>query len=286
MLYDNIDNIDDEYNPLEDTGSTAYWQNEWEQEKIRKEEEEQEKIKNFKIYFCSNCGFVFDEKKVGNTVEEVLKNQYKPGKCPYCHKEGCFKETLEKEINELKKKLKNKKKTEQEKKKDIIEENIKDDVEDLLQDLSTRLMKGKLSPKSFVNVFYNLSVNIAKRYSKDLPGSLDPSYYKNILALCDTTLDLYNVNEDAETILQSMDKDIEQNKLYLAEYEYYINDDKYSISNFEMSERIAEYENMKDNIFKQEYLKEIEEDYQERRRNLEEKADKRLERRRLRELSI
>lgn len=286
MLYDNIDNIDDEYNPLEDTGSTAYWQNEWEQEKIRKEEEEQEKIKNFKIYFCSNCGFVFDEKKVGNTVEEVLKNEYKPGKCPYCHKEGCFKETLEKEINELKKKLKNKKKTEQEKKKDIIEENIKDDVEDLLQDLSTRLKKGKLSPKSFVNVFYHLSVNIAKRYSKDLPGSLDPSYYKKILALCDTTLDLYNVNEDAETILQSMDKDIEQNKLYLAEYEYYINDDKYSISNFEMSERIAEYENMKGNIFKQEYLKEIEEDYQERRRNLEEKADKRLERRRLRELSI
>ena len=119
-----------------------------------------------------------------------------------------------------------------------------------------------------------------------MPGSLDPSYYKKILALCDTTLDLYNVNEDAETILQSMDKDIEQNKLYLAEYEYYINDDKYSISNFEMSERIAEYENMKGNIFKQEYLKEIEEDYQERRRNLEEKADKRLERRRLRELSI
>ena len=286
MLYDNIDNIDDEYNPLEDTGSTAYWQNEWEQEKIRKEEEEQEKIKNFKIYFCSNCGFVFDEKKVGNTVEEVLKNEYKPGKCPYCKKEGCFKETLEKEINELKKKLKNKKKTEQEKKKDIIEENIKDDVEDLLQDLSTRLKKGKLSPKSFVNVFYHLSVNIAKRYSKDLPGSLDPSYYKKILALCDTTLDLYNVNEDAETILQTMDEDIEQNKLYLAEYEYYINDDKYSIPNFEMSERIAEYDNMKDNIFKQEYLKEIEEDYQERRRNLEAKADKRLARRRLRELSI
>lgn len=286
MLYNNIDNIDDEYNPLEDTGSTAYWQNEWEQEKIRKEEEEQEKIKKFKIYFCSNCGFVFDEKKVGNTVEEVLKNEYKPGKCPYCKKEGCFKETLEKEINELKKKLKNKKKTEQEKKKDIIEENIKDDVEDLLQDLSTRLKKGKLSPKSFVNVFYHLSVNIAKRYSKDLPGSLDPSYYKKILALCDTTLDLYNVNEDAETILQSMDEDIEQNKLYLAEYEYYINDDKYSIPNFEMSERIAEYDNMKDNIFKQEYLKEVEEDYQERRRNLEEKANKRLERRRLRELSI
>lgn len=286
MLYNNIDNIDDEYNPLEDTGSTAYWQNEWEQEKIRKEEEEQEKIKKFKIYFCSNCGFVLDEKKVGNTVEEVLKNEYKPGKCPYCKKEGCFKETLEKEINELKKKLKNKKKTEQEKKKDIIEENIKDDVEDLLQDLSTRLKKGKLSPKSFVNVFYHLSVNIAKRYSKDLPGSLDPSYYKKILALCDTTLDLYNVNEDAETILQSMDEDIEQNKLYLAEYEYYINDDKYSIPNFEMSERIAEYDNMKDNIFKQEYLKEVEEDYQERRRNLEEKANKRLERRRLRELSI
>ena len=43
---------------------------------------------------------------------------------------------------------------------------------------------------------------------------------------------------------------------------------------------------MKDNIFKQEYLKEIQEDYQERRRNLEEKADKRLDRRRLRELSI
>lgn len=286
MLYNDIDNIDDEYNPLEDTGSTAYWQNQWEREKQEKEEEEKEKIKNFKTYFCSNCGFVFDERKVGNTIEEVLKNQYKPGRCPYCHKDGCFKETLEKEINELKKKLRNRKKTEQEKKKDIIEENIRDDVEDLLQDLSTRLINGKLSAKTFVNIFYKLSVNIAKRYSKDLPGSLDPSYYKKILSLCDTALDLYNVNEDAEMILQGMDEDIEQNKLYLAEYEYYINDDKYSIADFEMGERIAEYDNMKDNIFKKECLKDIEEDYQERRKKLEEKADKRLERRRLRELSI
>lgn len=289
MLYDNIDNIDDEYNPLEDTGSTAYWQNEWEQEKKRKEEEEQEKIKNFKIYFCSNCGFIFDERKVGNTVEEVCKNEYKPGKCPYCKEEGCFKETLEKEINELKKKLKNKKKTEQEKKKDIIEENIKDDVEDLLQDLSTRLMKGKLSPKSFVKVFCRLAENIAKRYSKDLPGSLDLSYYKKILALCDTTLDLYNVNEDAETILQSMDEDIEQNKLYLAEYEYYINDNKKPIDDFEESEkeeRRAECDNIEDNIFKQELLREIEKEYQDRKKQIAEKADKREKRRRLRELSI
>lgn len=38
MEYNDME--DEEYDPLKDTGSTAYWMNEWEKEKEENEEEE------------------------------------------------------------------------------------------------------------------------------------------------------------------------------------------------------------------------------------------------------
>lgn len=294
MEYNDME--DEEYDPLKDTGSTAYWMNEWEKEKKEKEEEEKKLSELVDIYVkCTNprCGYVSKSiKKVEYRYVDEIMQKYSNSKCPICGHKGfklISKKEFEKLDAEFKKKQHEKEKKEKldiKKKLDVINSNIRDDVEDLMEDLNSRLIDGKMSPKTFVNIFYKLSVNIAKRYTKDIPGSLDPSYYKAILSICDIALDNYNVKEDAETILRKMDEEIEENKLYIAEYEYYINDEKYSIADYEMSERIKEYENSKDNLFKQERMKEIEKQYQDRRKELEEKADKRIERRRLRELSI
>ena len=106
------------------------------------------------------------------------------------------------------------------------------------------------------------------------------------MEFCDGALDKYNVKEDAETVLREMDEKIEENKLYIAEYEYYINDKKDSIYKYEKSEKEKEYKNILDNLSKQEIDRKLEEEFQDRKVELAEKADKRIERRRLRELSI
>lgn len=284
MAYDDIE--DDEYNSLEDTGSTAYFLAEEKRKKKEAEEAEVEKRKNFKVYFCENCGFVFDEEKIGDTVENVLKDSYIQGTCPYCHQKP-FKAIERKDLKKLKEKSNKKKKTDIEKKKDIINKNIQYDIKDLLEDLNYRLSSGKIYSKSFINIFYRISLNIAKRYSKDIPGSVDfSSYRKKILELCDPVLDTYSIKEDAESIIENCQEDIEQSKLYTAEYEYYINDDKNAIPDFEMQERIQDYEKEEKILADKEYKKKIEEKYQERRKELEERYQKRKQLREIRNISI
>ena len=242
MEYNDME--DEEYDPLKDTGSTAYWMNEWEKEKEENEEEEKKLSELVDIYVkCTNprCGYVSKSiKKVEYRYVDEIMQKYSNSKCPICGHKGfklISKKEFEKLDAEFKKKQHEKEKKEKldiKKKLDVINSNIRDDVEDLMEDLNSRLIDGKMSPKTFVNIFYKLSVDIAKRYTKDIPGSLDPAYYKAILSICDIALDKYNVKEDAETILRNMDDEIEENKLYIAEYEYYINDEKYSIADYEI----------------------------------------------------
>lgn len=294
MEYNDME--DEEYDPLKDTGSTPYLMNKLKKEKEKKEEEEKKLSELVDIYVkCTNprCGYVAKskEKVEFRYVDEIMR-KYSNGRCRKCGHRG-FKLISKKEFEKLDAEFK-KKQHEKEKKKKLdldkmkkaINSNIRDDVEDLLKDLESRLNTGKLSPKSFVRIFYKLSVDIAKRYTKDIPGSLDPSYYKDMLSFCDGVLDKYNVKEDAETVLREKDEKIEENKLYIAEYEYYINDKKDSIYKYEKSEKEKEYENILDNLSKQEIDKKVEEEFQDRRIELVEKAKERDERRRLRELSI
>lgn len=301
MFYNEID--EEEYNALEDTGSTAYWQNEWEKEKKEKEEEEKKLSEVVDLYFkCANlkCGYVTKtkEKVELRYVDEIIAS-YKKASCPACGNKG-FKQIDKKEYEKLEKEYKikeNKKKSKEEidvEKLEIgIKKNIADDVEDLLEDLSIRLLDGKITPKSFVNIFYKLSMNITTKYYKELPGGVDAStynYFKKIfLGLSNRTLDRYNVQEDAELILENYDVEIEENKEYLnelyeAQYDYYINDEKYSIADFEMKERIQEYENQRNNVFKQEAKRQREEEYQQRRKLFEEKYEKRMKNRDLRRI--
>ena len=127
-------------------------------------------------------------------------------------------------------------------------------------------------------VFYNLSWQIVKRYSKDL--EIDwIDYRRAMLNLSKTVTDLYDTKIDAEEIIENYNEDIMQDRLYLAELNYYINDDKYSIADYEMQERIKEYDETKSNLFQKEREKELEEKYQQRRVEFERKADLRLQRR-------
>ncbi len=235
------------------------------------------------IFMCEKCGYIIDEtdkyfdKVQGKNIKR--DNQGDILKCPKC---GTDKKNLKKidknKKNEILRKRRLKEEKDQARKLDIAKENIKDDIVDLLEDLSARLKRGELSVDRFVVVFMYLSQRIINRYTKDLDIDwLD--YRKSMFAMSKTVTDLYDVQIDAEKILEEYDKNINEDKLYLAEYKYYIEDDKYSIADYELSERIKEYENMQSNLFKEERNRELERKYQQRRKELEEKAELRVQRR-------
>ena len=236
------------------------------------------------IFICEKCGFIIDE-----TEKDFLKsNDNKRIKrdensnilnCPSC---GTSSKNMKKITKEKKSELLRKRKKAREKEEqrnlDIAKENIKDDLMDLLNDLKTRVLDDEIDIKRFVVVFMNLSHKIVKRNAKDL--DIDwIEYRKTMLDSCQMVIDAYNVKADAENIMEEYDQDITQDKLYLAEYKYYIEDDKYSIANYEMAERIKEYENMEQSLFKKERERALEQEFQERRKILEEKANKREQRR-------
>ena len=235
------------------------------------------------IFMCEKCGYIIDElDKYFDKVQEKSIKRDDFGnilKCPKC---GADKKNLKRidkdKKNEILRKRRIKEEKEQSRKLDIAKENIKDDIVDLLEDLSKRLERGEISVDRFVVVFMHLSQKIIDRYAKDL--DIDwIDYRKSMLEMSKTVTDLYDVQIDAEEILEEYDKNINEDSLYLAEYKYYIEDDRYSIADYELSERIKEYENMQSNLFKEERNRELEEKYQQRRKELEEKADLRIQRR-------
>lgn len=296
MIYDDIEEQDG-YNPLEDTGSTAYWQKQWEEEKKEKEEEEKRLSEEVELYFkCDKCGYVTKTEKVQLRYVEEIILKYKKSTCPACGHVG-LKQIEKKEYEKLEKEYRKKeKKKKEEEEIDVnkiergIKKNIRYDMEDLLDDLRIRLFDGKISQKSFVNIFYKLSMNIMAKYYKELPGGADIATYnkmrKNALSLSEFVLSSYGVKENAEEMLKDYDIEIEEDSEYLqelydAEYGYYIDDEKYSILDFEMKERIAEYDNTKNNIFKLEAKRQAEEEYQERKVKIEEKYETRMKNREL-----
>lgn len=250
-----------------------------------KEEEEEEVKEEYQkgIFLCEKCGYIIDE-----TSKDFDKNENKKIKrdengnilkCPNCGALGKYLKRISKEEKEKElRKRKIKKEKEEDKKLKIARENIKDDMLDLLEDLRYRLENNELDIKRFIAVFINLSKRIIDRNAKDI--DIDwLEYRRAIFSMADAVIDLYDVKTDAESIIEDYEENIEEDKLYIAEYKYYIEDDKFAIADYEMQERIKEYDKMQDNLFKEERKKALEEEYQKRRIALEKKADDRIQRR-------
>lgn len=251
----------------------------------KEEEEEKEEKEDYQkgIFVCGKCGYLVDEtspdfeKKENDKIKRDENGNIL--KCPNC---GALAKNLMKISEKEKFQILRKKKIAQEKEEDRkikkVRADIKDDMLDLLDDLKYRLENDEISINRFIVIFINLSKRIIGRNAKEI--DIDwLEYRRAIFGLADTVIDAYEVQTDAENIIENYEEDIENDKLYIAECKYYIEDDKYAIPDYEMQERIKEYDKMQDNLFKKERMKELEEDYQKRRVALEKKADERIKRR-------
>lgn len=254
---------------------------EFETDVKEKKEDKKEYIKG--IFVCEKCGNIIDETE--KYFEKVQGKSIKRDEnknilnCPKCGAKAKYLKRISKdEKDNLVRKKRLKEEKEEARTLKIVKENIKDDILDLLDDLTRRLHLNEISVDRFVVVFLNLSQKIINRYAKDV--DIDwIDYRKSMLEMTRTVTDLYDVQVDAEKVIEEYEGNIKEDKLYLAELDYYINDNKYSIADYEMAERIKEYEDMESNIFKKEREKDLEEKYQERRKELEKKADLREQRR-------
>ena len=128
-----------------------------------------------------------------------------------------------------------------------------------------------------------MSRNIVRRYGKDLDVDwLD--LRKTIFDLSDEILKVYKVEEKSEEILEEYSANIEEDELYKAELEYYIDDNEFSIPEYELNQRMKEYDRQEKKIRQEEYKKEIEEKYQKRKLQLLQKAEERKRRQKLRDI--
>lgn len=238
------------------------------------EEEEKKQVDEYGIFVCLNCGEIIDETE---TKPDINLKYSERLKCPKCGKKKFRKISKEKKEKLLREK-KRKEKDELDKTTQIAKENIKDDIVDLLEDLNIRLRDGKISKALFVSIAMNLSFKIFKRYGAnlDLPWA---DYRKNMIEMCNNSLQRYEIEENAEKILEEYDDNIEDDKLYQAELDYYINDISYSIPEYDYNKRIEEYEKLDEEIKDKENMKKIEEKYQEQLKQMAEKASRREQRR-------
>ena len=128
-----------------------------------------------------------------------------------------------------------------------------------------------------------MSRNIVRRYGKDLDIDwLDTR--KTIYDISDEILKIYKVKEKSEEILEEYDENIEEDELYKAELGYYIDNDSYSIPKYELNQRMKEYDKQDKKIRVEEYKKEVEEKYQNRKIELLQKAEERKRRQKLRDI--
>ncbi len=275
---------------FESTSSSDYWAAVVRDE-IDDSSEEDDEEKEKPIFVCRSCGFMYD---IGNPPKYlhpfgyyIASQQPLKVKCPNCHKIVLFdvatKEEYEKYVEKQKKKKEEKEAKVQEKRKFRKIEQIKDDLMDLAKDLKERLLNKEITPKRFVALFSYMSRNIVRRYGKDIEIDwLD--FRKTIYELSDGILEVYNFNQKSEEILEEYNENIEEDELYKAELGYYIEDNKFSIPEYELKQRIREYDKQDAQIRSDEYKKEIEEKYQKRKSELLQKAEERERRQKLRDI--
>ena len=254
-------------------------------------EEDNEEDSKSKIFVCRLCGFMYDltnpPKYIQPLNHYIISNEPLKLKCPNCGKAVLFDTATKEEYEKyLEKKQKEKAKKEEQRQQKIRSkkiDQIKDDLKELAKDLKERLFNKEISPKRFVALFSYMSRNIVKRYGKDLDIDwLD--FRKTIYELSDGILEVYKYNEKSEEIINEYTENIEEDELYKAELEYYIEDNQFAIPDYELKQRIREYDRQDAKIRKEEYQKEIEQKYQTRKNELLQRAEERKRRQKLRDI--
>lgn len=254
-------------------------------------EEDNEEESKSKIFVCRLCGFMYDLKNPPKYIQPlnhyIISNEPLKLKCPNCGKAVLYDTATKEEYEKyLEKKQKEKAKKEEQRQQKIRSkkiDQIKDDLKELAKDLKERLFNKEISPKRFVALFSYMSRNIVKRYGKDLDIDwLD--FRKTIYELSDGILEVYKYNEKSEEIINEYTENIEEDELYKAELEYYIEDNQFAIPDYELKQRIREYDRQDAKIRKEEYQKEIEQKYQTRKNELLQRAEERKRRQKLRDI--
>ena len=254
-------------------------------------EEDNEEESKSKIFVCRLCGFMYDltnpPKYIQPLNHYIISNEPLKLKCPNCGKAVLYDIATKEEYEKyLEKKQKEKAKKEEQRQQKIRSkkiDQIKDDLKELAKDLKERLFNKEISPKRFVALFSYMSRNIVKRYGKDLDIDwLD--FRKTIYELSDGILEVYKYNEKSEEIINEYTENIEEDELYKAELEYYIEDNQFAIPDYELKQRIREYDRQDAKIRKEEYQKEIEQKYQTRKNELLQRAEERKRRQKLRDI--
>lgn len=254
-------------------------------------EEDNEEESKSKIFVCRLCGFMYDltnpPKYIQPLNHYIISNEPLKLKCPNCGKAVLYDTATKEEYEKyLEKKQKEKAKKEEQRQQKIRSkkiDQIKDDLKELAKDLKERLFNKEISPKRFVALFSYMSRNIVKRYGKDLDIDwLD--FRKTIYELSDGILEVYKYNEKSEEIINEYTENIEEDELYKAELEYYIEDNQFAIPDYELKQRIREYDRQDAKIRKEEYQKEIEQKYRTRKNELLQRAEERKRRQKLRDI--
>ena len=254
-------------------------------------EEDNEEESKSKIFVCRLCGFMYDltnpPKYIQPLNHYIISNEPLKLKCPNCGKAVLYDTATKEEYEKyLEKKQKEKAKKEEQRQQKIRSkkiDQIKDHLKELAKDLKERLFNKEISPKRFVALFSYMSRNIVKRYGKDLDIDwLD--FRKTIYELSDGILEVYKYNEKSEEIINEYTENIEEDELYKAELEYYIEDNQFAIPDYELKQRIREYDRQDAKIRKEEYQKEIEQKYQTRKNELLQRAEERKRKQKLRDI--
>ena len=223
-------------------------------------EEDNEEESKSKIFVCRLCGFMYDltnpPKYIQPLNHYIISNEPLKLKCPNCGKAVLYDTATKEEYEKyLEKKQKEKAKKEEQRQQKIRSkkiDQIKDDLKELAKDLKERLFNKEISPKRFVALFSYMSRNIVKRYGKDLDIDwLD--FRKTIYELSDGILEVYKYNEKSEEIINEYTENIEEDELYKAELEYYIEDNQFAIPDYELKQRIREYDRQDAKRRKEEY---------------------------------
>lgn len=272
--------------------SSDYWADVVKGIEVFDEDEEENEDTKSEIFKCKSCGAMYDLANMPKYLHPfnyyIVKNDPLTVKCPNCNKvvlyETATKEEYDKYIEKKEKQKEEKQKQVEEKAKNKKIDQIKDDLKDLAKDLKERLFNKEISPKRFAVLFTNMSKNIVNRYGGKKLDVDWLEFRKTIYELSDGILEVYKAQEKTEEILEEYTENIEDDELYKAELEYYIEDNQYAIPDYELRQRIKEYDRQEAKIRSDEYKKEIEEKYQKRRNELLQKAEERQRRQKLRDI--